>query len=56
MATNASTGEGSDTFLGVENLLGSSKADTLTGSATNHKLTGGAAPTPSKVGRATTRS
>jgi hypothetical protein len=41
LATNASTGEGSDTFLGVENLLGSSKADTLTGSATNNKLTGG---------------
>jgi Ca2+-binding RTX toxin-like protein len=33
--------EGSDTFLGVENLLGSSKADTLTGSAANNKLTGG---------------
>jgi len=44
MATNASTGEGSDTFLGVENLLGSSKADTLTGSATNNKLTGGGGP------------
>jgi subtilisin family serine protease len=41
LATNASTGEGSDTFLGVEDLLGSSKADTLTGSATNNKLTGG---------------
>lgn len=44
MATNASTGEGSDTFLGVENLLGSSKADTLTGSATNNKLTGRGGP------------
>ena len=44
MATNASTGEGSDTFLGVENLLRSSKADTLTGSATNNKLTGGGGP------------
>jgi RTX calcium-binding nonapeptide repeat (4 copies) len=41
LATNSSTGEGSDTFLGVENLLGSSKADTLTGSAANNKLTGG---------------
>jgi hypothetical protein len=41
LATNAATGEGSDTFLGVENLLGSSKADTLTGSTTNNKLTGG---------------
>jgi N-acetylglucosamine-6-sulfatase len=41
LATNSSTGEGSDTFLGVENLLGSSKVDTLTGSATNNKLTGG---------------
>jgi len=44
LATNSSTGEGSDTFLGVENLLGSSKADTLTGSATNNKLTGGGGP------------
>jgi len=41
LATNSATGEGSDSFLGVENLLGSSKADTLTGSATNNKLTGG---------------
>jgi Ca2+-binding RTX toxin-like protein len=41
LATNSATGEGSDTFLGVENLLGSSKADTLTGSTTNNKLTGG---------------
>jgi hypothetical protein len=31
LATNRSTGEGLDTFAGVENLLGSSKADTLTG-------------------------
>ncbi|HKH37120.1 MAG TPA: calcium-binding protein [Rubrobacter sp.] len=44
VATNSSTGEGSDTFLGVENLLGSSEADTLTGSATNNKLTGGSGP------------
>jgi Ca2+-binding RTX toxin-like protein len=41
LATNYATGEGSDTFLGIENLLGSSKADTLTGSGTNNKLTGG---------------
>jgi Ca2+-binding RTX toxin-like protein len=41
LATNSATGEGSDTFLGVENLLGSSKADSLTGSAANNKLTGG---------------
>src|ERR687896_760293 len=44
LATNSSTGEGSDTFIGVENLLGSSKADTLTGSAANNKLTGGGGP------------
>src|SRR5829696_808149 len=41
LATNSATGEGPDTFLGVENLLGSSKADTLTGSTTNNTLTGG---------------
>jgi Tol biopolymer transport system component len=41
LATNSSTGEGSDTFSGVENLLGSPKADTLTGSAANNTLTGG---------------
>ena len=41
LATNSATGEGSDTFLGVENLLGSSKADTLTGSTANNRLTGG---------------
>ena len=44
LATNSATGEGSDTFLGVENLLGSSKADSLTGSETNNKLTGGGGP------------
>jgi Ca2+-binding RTX toxin-like protein len=42
LATNSSTGQGSDTFLGLENLLGSKFADTLTGSATNNTLTGGA--------------
>jgi bacillolysin len=41
LATNSSTGEGSDTFVGVEKLLGSSKADTLTGSGANNTLTGG---------------
>jgi Bacterial Ig-like domain/Regulator of chromosome condensation (RCC1) repeat/RTX calcium-binding nonapeptide repeat (4 copies) len=41
LATNSATGEGSDSFLGVEDLLGSSKADTLTGSDTDNKLTGG---------------
>jgi hypothetical protein len=44
LATNTSTGEGSDTFLGIENLLGSSKADTLTGSGTDNKLTGEGGP------------
>jgi RTX calcium-binding nonapeptide repeat (4 copies) len=44
LATNSSTGEGSDTFLGVENLLGSSRADTLTGSTANNRLTGRAGP------------
>jgi N-acetylglucosamine-6-sulfatase len=43
LATLSSTGEGSDTFIGigVENLLGSSNADALTGSETNNSLTGG---------------
>ncbi len=41
LATNSSTGEGSDTFLGVENLIGSSKADALTGSDTNNTINGG---------------
>ena len=41
LATKSSTGEGSDTFSGVENLSGSPKADTLIGSAANNKLTGG---------------
>jgi Ca2+-binding RTX toxin-like protein len=44
LATNRSTGEGTDTFVGVEKLLGSSKADTLTGSDTNNTLTGGGGP------------
>ena len=50
LATNSATGEGSDTFLGVENLLGSSKADTLTGSNTNDKLTGGGGPDTEQAG------
>ena len=41
LATNSSTGEGTDTFAGVENLLGSPQADTLTGSDANNTLTGG---------------
>ena len=41
LATNSATGEGSDSFLGVENLLGSPKADALTGSAANNRLDGG---------------
>jgi Ca2+-binding RTX toxin-like protein len=41
LASNSSTGEGTDTFVGVEKLLGSSKADTLTGSSANNTLTGG---------------
>jgi glucose/arabinose dehydrogenase len=39
---NSATGEGSDTLVGVENLLGSSKNDTLTGSSANNTITGGA--------------
>src|SRR5215204_632657 len=41
LATNTATGEGSDTFVAVENLLGSTKADTLTGSGATNRLTGG---------------
>jgi Ca2+-binding RTX toxin-like protein len=41
LATNAATGEGSDTFVGTENLLGSPNADALTGSGANNTLTGG---------------
>ena len=44
LVTNSATGEGSDTFLGVENLIGSSQADTLTGSDTNNRLTGRGGP------------
>jgi subtilisin family serine protease len=41
LATNRATGEGSDMFIGIENIIGSSKADTLTGSDANNTLTGG---------------
>jgi len=41
LATNSATGEGSDAFVGIENLLGSPRADTLTGSDTDNTLTGG---------------
>jgi hypothetical protein len=41
LAAGTATGEGSDTFIGVENLLGSPKADTLAGSPANNTLTGG---------------
>ena len=44
LATNSATGEGSDIFLGIENLLGSSNADTLSGSDTHNRLTGGDGP------------
>jgi glucose/arabinose dehydrogenase/PKD repeat protein len=40
LTTNSATGEGSDTFSGIENLLGSPKNDTLTGSAAINTLTG----------------
>ncbi len=42
LATNSATGEGSDTFSGIENLTGSSYADTLTGTGAINTLTGGA--------------
>jgi probable HAF family extracellular repeat protein len=41
LTTRSSTGEGSDTFVAMENLLGSSKVDRLSGSTANNKLTGG---------------
>jgi N-acetylglucosamine-6-sulfatase len=44
LATESATGEGSDTFLDVEDLLGSSKADTLIGSDTNNTINGGVGP------------
>jgi Tol biopolymer transport system component len=41
LATKAATGEGSDTFMSIENLIGSSQADTLTGDGEANTLTGG---------------
>jgi Ca2+-binding RTX toxin-like protein len=38
----ATGGSGSDTLIGIENLVGSSYADTLTGNSGNNTLTGGA--------------
>ena len=40
-AAQATGGSGSDTLLSIENLVGSSYADTLTGNAGNNYLTGG---------------
>ncbi len=41
LTTGSATGEGSDNFLGVENLVGSPQADALTGSGANDNLNGG---------------
>jgi hypothetical protein len=41
LTTNTATGEGSDTFAGVEKIVGSPGNDTLTGSGGNDTLTGG---------------
>jgi len=40
LVENTATGEGSDTLLGVENLVGSNFNDMLTGSVTNNSLSG----------------
>jgi subtilisin family serine protease len=40
LTTNTSTGQGNDTFTGVENLIGSNHVDTLTGSLGNNVLAG----------------
>ena len=40
LASNGATGEGTDTFISIENLEGSNFADTLTGSKANNRLTG----------------
>jgi Ca2+-binding RTX toxin-like protein len=42
LATKSATGEGSDTFMSIENLTGSSYADTLTGDGEANTLRGGA--------------
>jgi len=41
LTANTATGEGSDTLTGIENLVGSSKNDTLTGSEANNNINGG---------------
>jgi Ca2+-binding RTX toxin-like protein len=41
LADGTATGEGSDTFSEVENVIGSNQADTLRGSAANNTLNGG---------------
>jgi Ca2+-binding RTX toxin-like protein len=41
LADNTATGEGSDTLVSIENLVGSPGADTLTGSGADNSLTGG---------------
>jgi hypothetical protein len=40
LADGTATGEGSDTFSGIENLFGSNQADVLTGSQANNVLNG----------------
>ncbi|MGL4316710.1 MAG: beta strand repeat-containing protein [Pseudomonas sp.] len=40
--TQATGGSGSDTFISIENLIGSNYNDTLTGNAANNRLEGGA--------------
>jgi Ca2+-binding RTX toxin-like protein len=42
LVTNTATGEGSDTLVGIENLVGSNLADELSGSDGNNLLTGNA--------------
>src|SRR5215204_5852199 len=41
LTANTATGEGSDTLMGVESLVGSPKNDALTGSEANNTLNGG---------------
>jgi Ca2+-binding RTX toxin-like protein len=41
LTSNTATGEGSDTLTAIENLVGSSKEDTLTGSEGNNFIDGG---------------
>lgn len=42
LAGGTATGDGSDTLATLENLIGTSKADTLTGDASDNRLEGGA--------------